>query len=147
VVFRASLEEFARKHKEEIRKDPVFRAQFHKMCANIGVDPLVSSKASAPPPRCLPSCPPARPRLSCSPPGRLARRTPPSRRLHRPQPLAPPTPPTSPGPAPAARRASGPSCWALETSTTSSGCAPAAPSLASCARLAKRAPCLHTAAG
>jgi hypothetical protein len=42
--FKASLEEFARKHKDDIRKDPVFRAQFHQMCANIGVDPLVSSK-------------------------------------------------------------------------------------------------------
>ena len=30
--------------REEIRKDPVFRAQFHTMCANIGVDPLASNK-------------------------------------------------------------------------------------------------------
>ncbi len=44
--FKASLEDFARKHKDDIRKDPVFRAQFHQMCANIGVDPLVSSKVS-----------------------------------------------------------------------------------------------------
>ena len=42
--FRASLEAFALKHKAEIRADPVFRAQFHKMCANVGVDPLASNK-------------------------------------------------------------------------------------------------------
>ena len=27
-----------------MRKDPVFRAQFHTMCANVGVDPLASNK-------------------------------------------------------------------------------------------------------
>jgi ESCRT-II complex subunit VPS22 len=43
-VFRSSLEQFAHKYKDEIRKDPVFRAKFHTMCANIGVDPLVSNK-------------------------------------------------------------------------------------------------------
>ena len=42
--FRASLEAFALKHKAEIRRDPAFRAQFHKMCANCGVDPLASNK-------------------------------------------------------------------------------------------------------
>ena len=42
--FRASLEAFALKHKAEIRADPVFRAQFHKMCANVGGDPLASNK-------------------------------------------------------------------------------------------------------
>ena len=30
--------------REEIRRDPIFRAQFHVMCANIGVDPLASNK-------------------------------------------------------------------------------------------------------
>ena len=30
--------------REDIRKDPAFRAQFHAMCANIGVDPLASNK-------------------------------------------------------------------------------------------------------
>lgn len=44
VVFKANLEEFAQKHKKAIRQDPVFRAQFHAMCANIGVDPLASNK-------------------------------------------------------------------------------------------------------
>ena len=44
VRFRASLEAFALKHKAEIRADPVFLAQFHKMCANVGVDPLASNK-------------------------------------------------------------------------------------------------------
>lgn len=43
-LFRSKLEEFAHKHKSDIRKDPVFRAQFHAMCANIGVDPLASNK-------------------------------------------------------------------------------------------------------
>ncbi|GIL76429.1 hypothetical protein Vretifemale_6023 [Volvox reticuliferus] len=44
-AFRANLEEFARKHRADIRRDPVFRAQFHTMCANIGVDPLASNKS------------------------------------------------------------------------------------------------------
>ena len=30
--------------RDEIRRDPIFRAQFHTMCANIGVDPLASNK-------------------------------------------------------------------------------------------------------
>lgn len=45
-TFKTRLEEFAAKHKNDIRKDPSFRAQFHKMCANIGVDPLASNKVS-----------------------------------------------------------------------------------------------------
>ncbi|KAL3683962.1 hypothetical protein R1sor_001984 [Riccia sorocarpa] len=43
-VFRTQLEEFARKHKNDIRKNPAFRAQFHAMCQKIGVDPLASNK-------------------------------------------------------------------------------------------------------
>jgi len=43
-VFRSNLEEFATKHREEIRRNPQFRAQFQQMCAAIGVDPLASSK-------------------------------------------------------------------------------------------------------
>ena len=31
-------------HRNEIRQDPIFRAQFHTMCSNIGVDPLASNK-------------------------------------------------------------------------------------------------------
>jgi len=42
--FRANLEEFAVKHKKEISKNPIFRAQFLKMCKQIGVDPLSSNK-------------------------------------------------------------------------------------------------------
>jgi ESCRT-II complex subunit VPS22 len=42
--FRNSLEQFALKHKSEIKQDPGFRAQFHAMCANVGVDPLASNK-------------------------------------------------------------------------------------------------------
>ncbi|KAG2491363.1 hypothetical protein HYH03_010362 [Edaphochlamys debaryana] len=45
VAFRSSLEEFARRHRSEVRSDPVFRAQFHAMCASVGVDPLSSSKS------------------------------------------------------------------------------------------------------
>ncbi|XP_057277423.1 vacuolar-sorting protein SNF8 isoform X2 [Pezoporus wallicus] len=39
-MFRTNLEEFASKHKQEIRKNPEFRVQFQDMCATIGVDPL-----------------------------------------------------------------------------------------------------------
>ena len=56
-MFKRNLEEFARKYRADIRRDPQFRAQFHAMCANIGVDPLASSKlacASARP--CVCAC-------------------------------------------------------------------------------------------
>jgi ESCRT-II complex subunit VPS22 len=43
-LFKSKLEDFALQHKADIRRDPVFRAQFHTMCANIGVDPLASNK-------------------------------------------------------------------------------------------------------
>ncbi|KAG1326504.1 vacuolar protein sorting-associated protein 22 [Cocos nucifera] len=43
-TFRSQLEEFARKHKNDIRKNPTFRTQFHEMCAKVGVDPLASNK-------------------------------------------------------------------------------------------------------
>lgn len=43
-VFRTNLEEFASKHKSEIKKNAQFRKQFQEMCASIGVDPLASSK-------------------------------------------------------------------------------------------------------
>lgn len=39
-------------HKSDIRRDPEFRAQFHRMCANIGVDPLASNKVRV----CMPMC-------------------------------------------------------------------------------------------
>ncbi|XP_060530718.1 vacuolar-sorting protein SNF8 [Cylas formicarius] len=42
--FKTNLEEFAMKHKNEIRKNPDFRKQFQEMCASIGVDPLSSGK-------------------------------------------------------------------------------------------------------
>jgi ESCRT-II complex subunit VPS22 len=44
--FKRNLEEFALKHREEIRHDPDFRAQFHGMCAHAGVDPLASNKTA-----------------------------------------------------------------------------------------------------
>ncbi|GAB4814159.1 hypothetical protein N2152v2_001205 [Parachlorella kessleri] len=43
-TFKSSLEEFALKYREDIRRSPEFRAQFHAMCANVGVDPLSSNK-------------------------------------------------------------------------------------------------------
>ncbi|EFJ07989.1 hypothetical protein SELMODRAFT_132565 [Selaginella moellendorffii] len=43
-TFRTQLEEFARKHKHDIKKNPAFRAQFHEMCSKVGVDPLASNK-------------------------------------------------------------------------------------------------------
>lgn len=43
-VFKINLEDFATKHKNEIRKNPEFRRQFQEMCASIGVDPLSSGK-------------------------------------------------------------------------------------------------------
>ncbi|KAI9313851.1 EAP30/Vps36 family-domain-containing protein [Dichotomocladium elegans] len=42
--FQVNLKDFARKHANDIRKDPTFRAHFQRMCANIGVDPLASNK-------------------------------------------------------------------------------------------------------
>ncbi|KAG8057498.1 hypothetical protein GUJ93_ZPchr0002g26551 [Zizania palustris] len=45
-TFRTQLEEFARKHKNDIRKNPLFRKQFHEMCAKVGVDPLASNKGA-----------------------------------------------------------------------------------------------------
>uniref|UniRef100_A0A6S8DA56 Vacuolar-sorting protein SNF8 n=1 Tax=Aureoumbra lagunensis TaxID=44058 RepID=A0A6S8DA56_9STRA len=42
--FRNALESFAKKHKKKIRNDPTFRTRFAAMCAEIGVDPLQSSK-------------------------------------------------------------------------------------------------------
>mmetsp|Transcript_17116 Transcript_17116/g.52005 ORF Transcript_17116/g.52005 Transcript_17116/m.52005 type:complete len:247 (-) Transcript_17116:1536-2276(-) len=42
--FKVALEAFAAKHKKKIRSDPLFRSRFTAMCAEIGVDPLQSSK-------------------------------------------------------------------------------------------------------
>jgi ESCRT-II complex subunit VPS22 len=39
-MFKTNLQEFAQKHRKDIRKDPTFRAHFQRMCTNIGVDPL-----------------------------------------------------------------------------------------------------------
>lgn len=43
-VFRENLEEFASKHRHEIKKNAQFRRQFQEMCAAIGVDPLATGK-------------------------------------------------------------------------------------------------------
>jgi len=45
--FRKVLEDFAFRHKEDIKKDPIFRKHFHEMCASIGVDPLASNKGES----------------------------------------------------------------------------------------------------
>lgn len=43
-AFKLKLEEFATKHRSEIRKNPGFRRHFQEMCASAGVDPLASGK-------------------------------------------------------------------------------------------------------
>ncbi|XP_037080720.1 vacuolar-sorting protein SNF8-like [Pollicipes pollicipes] len=43
-TFRAHLQQFAGRHRSEIRRDARFRRQFQEMCAAIGVDPLASNK-------------------------------------------------------------------------------------------------------
>ncbi|KAK3944223.1 EAP30/Vps36 family protein [Diplogelasinospora grovesii] len=45
-VFRSLLQQFATTHAKDIRSNPSFRAQFARMCAAIGVDPLASSNNS-----------------------------------------------------------------------------------------------------
>ncbi|OTB07138.1 hypothetical protein M426DRAFT_83871 [Hypoxylon sp. CI-4A] len=46
-VFRSLLQQFATTHAKDIRSNPSFRAQFARMCAAIGVDPLASSSSSS----------------------------------------------------------------------------------------------------
>ncbi|KAK4217397.1 EAP30/Vps36 family-domain-containing protein [Rhypophila decipiens] len=46
-VFRSLLQQFAQTHAKDIRSNPTFRAQFARMCAAIGVDPLASSNSSS----------------------------------------------------------------------------------------------------
>jgi ESCRT-II complex subunit VPS22 len=46
-VFRSLLQQFATTHAKDIRSNPTFRAQFARMCAAIGVDPLASSGSSS----------------------------------------------------------------------------------------------------
>ena len=46
-VFRSLLHQFAQTHGRDIRSNPTFRAQFARMCAAIGVDPLASSSSSS----------------------------------------------------------------------------------------------------
>ena len=43
-IFRTRLEQFAKEHRDEIKKNPVFRQQFREMCGKVGVDPLASHK-------------------------------------------------------------------------------------------------------
>ncbi|KAL1897232.1 ESCRT II complex subunit Dot2 [Ceratocystis pirilliformis] len=46
-VFRSLLQQFAQSHAKEIRSNPTFRAEFARMCAAIGVDPLAGSSSAA----------------------------------------------------------------------------------------------------
>jgi ESCRT-II complex subunit VPS22 len=39
-TFQEQLEAFAATHKKQIQTDPQFRAQFNRMCRDVGVDPL-----------------------------------------------------------------------------------------------------------
>ncbi|KAJ3017111.1 ESCRT-II subunit protein snf8 [Thoreauomyces humboldtii] len=43
-IFKSHLEDFARKYRKDIKRDPKFRMHFQRMCTNIGVDPLASNK-------------------------------------------------------------------------------------------------------
>ncbi|GJQ10869.1 hypothetical protein GpartN1_g3009.t1 [Galdieria partita] len=43
-IFRENLVLFARKYRKKIENEPEFRAQFHRLCVSVGVDPLVSKK-------------------------------------------------------------------------------------------------------
>ena len=42
--FQSALEKFAVEHKQQLKEDPEFRAQFNNMCLQLGVDPLQSTK-------------------------------------------------------------------------------------------------------
>ena len=39
-TFQEQLEAFASAHRKQIATDPQFRAQFNRMCREVGVDPL-----------------------------------------------------------------------------------------------------------
>lgn len=45
-TFSNALRNFASAHRNDILKDPEFRGEFQRMCANIGVDPLAAQKVS-----------------------------------------------------------------------------------------------------
>ncbi|KAH8683219.1 EAP30/Vps36 family-domain-containing protein [Tricladium varicosporioides] len=45
-VFRSLLQQFSKTHAKDIRLNPSFRAEFARMCAAIGVDPLASSSGA-----------------------------------------------------------------------------------------------------
>jgi ESCRT-II complex subunit VPS22 len=46
-VFRALLQQFSATRAREIRSNPSFRAQFARMCAAIGVDPLATTGSAS----------------------------------------------------------------------------------------------------
>jgi hypothetical protein len=96
-TFQEQLEAFAAAHKKQIATDPQFRAQFNRMCREVGVDPL----------QCAPSS------SACYSALRL---------LVLPRPHAPATPSNlAPPPAAQPRKASGQPLSGTATSTTSLG--------------------------
>jgi hypothetical protein len=96
-TFQEQLEAFAAAHKKQIATDPQFRAQFNRMCREVGVDPL----------QCAPSS------IACYSALRL---------LVLPRPHAPATPSNlAPPPAAQPRKASGQPLSGTATSTTSLG--------------------------
>jgi hypothetical protein len=44
-TFKTYLEDFARKYRQDIQKNPDFRARFQRMCNDLGVDPLACKHA------------------------------------------------------------------------------------------------------
>jgi hypothetical protein len=46
-TFQEQLEAFAAAHKKQIATDPQFRAQFNRMCREVGVDPLQCAPSSS----------------------------------------------------------------------------------------------------
>jgi ESCRT-II complex subunit VPS22 len=43
-LFKTKLEQFAKDHRDDIKRNPIFRQQFQEMCTKVGVDPLASGK-------------------------------------------------------------------------------------------------------
>lgn len=46
-AFKSNLEDFMAKHKKNINKDPRLKHEFHAMCRELGIDPLVCKLYSA----------------------------------------------------------------------------------------------------
>ena len=55
-TFQEQLEAFAATHKKKIQTDPQFRAQFNRMCREVGVDPLQCASLAARSQFCVAVC-------------------------------------------------------------------------------------------